>query len=271
MHTDSFFHIGKTHDVCQDYTENGGDYAILSDGCSSAPNTNIGSLLLCRAAKMFLEKFAGEYDPSHILASAYSYANALSLNEESLYATLLYLKLTDRIKINVCGDGVIAARKRNTSIWKVTEFNYPSGAPFYLAYQLDKLNEECYFNTFSDQLIITTYDFNCLTGDVVNKIIEKTKAMWNVVQNYSVQEYDMAVLLSDGVASFYETIVSNTSKSTKTIPITTILKEVLNFKNYGGEFVKRRCKAAFRQFQEMNWHNSDDFSMSGIYVPFEKE
>ena len=60
MNADSVFNIGATHAVCQDYviarsgettfgSPNAGPYIILSDGCSSSPDTDMGARLLVKA------------------------------------------------------------------------------------------------------------------------------------------------------------------------------------------------------------------------------
>ena len=54
MKLDSAFQIGKTHDVCEDFAltgtfedeKNTARYVIVSDGCSSSQNTDLGSRLL---------------------------------------------------------------------------------------------------------------------------------------------------------------------------------------------------------------------------------
>jgi hypothetical protein len=54
MNANHYFSIGKDHAICQDYAIskliNNGGCAILSDGCSSSPSTDIGSRLLAMAA-----------------------------------------------------------------------------------------------------------------------------------------------------------------------------------------------------------------------------
>ncbi|HYO91642.1 MAG TPA: hypothetical protein VEQ40_08400, partial [Pyrinomonadaceae bacterium] len=71
MNADSAFLIGATHAVCQDYAVAGNGtpderaavsnlqanpYVILSDGCSSSPDTDIGARLLVKAAEQVLFK-----------------------------------------------------------------------------------------------------------------------------------------------------------------------------------------------------------------------
>ncbi len=54
METNSFYQIGKEHKVCEDYASCGIEpfpYAILSDGCSTGKNTDIGSRILVSITK----------------------------------------------------------------------------------------------------------------------------------------------------------------------------------------------------------------------------
>ena len=83
---DSYFCIGSTHDVCQDYAISSPDRlrAIISDGCSSAPDTDFGSRLLVKAK----ERNFYENDDSIIL-SARNSADAIGLHDITLTATLL--------------------------------------------------------------------------------------------------------------------------------------------------------------------------------------
>ena len=58
--TDAFFSIGKTHMVCQDYarsgtTRAGHPYAIVCDGCSSSPDTDLGSRFLAMSFASYVE------------------------------------------------------------------------------------------------------------------------------------------------------------------------------------------------------------------------
>ena len=59
MNTGSFFTIGSTHLVCEDYALHGKDYVILSDGCSNGGgpriHTDWGSRILCKAAEEHIQ------------------------------------------------------------------------------------------------------------------------------------------------------------------------------------------------------------------------
>ena len=61
INVDSFLKKGKQHFICEDYIINSDDrdtmpYIILSDGCSSSENTDIGSRVLVRSALNILDE-----------------------------------------------------------------------------------------------------------------------------------------------------------------------------------------------------------------------
>lgn len=54
MEINAYYQIGKDHKVCEDYALCGTEpfpYAILSDGCSSVNDSDIGSRILVSMAK----------------------------------------------------------------------------------------------------------------------------------------------------------------------------------------------------------------------------
>ena len=76
--------------------------------------------------------------------------------------------------------------------------------------------------------------------------------------------YDAVAIMTDGATSFQRTIVEPTSKRLEKVPVCEVLAEVLNFKNYSGFFVQRRCKAALKKFADENTLNMDDFSIGVV-------
>jgi hypothetical protein len=203
----------------------------------------------------------------------------MELHPDSLLATLLVAKKVDKeIQVVVAGDGVVAARYRGTNKWKVCEYTYPSGAPFYLRYTLKPADEDNYVKQFGTAVRQTVNDLD-LTGASNNASGEWIKGFSAVFENkaygslgpyflnFPLDEYDAVAVLSDGSQSFLKTETGTTSKQPVAVPLYEILSQLLHFKNYAGAFVQRRCKAAFKQFGLDNWHNSDDLSIGVLYHP----
>jgi hypothetical protein len=77
-------------------------------------------------------------------------------------------------------------------------------------------------------------------------------------------------LMSDGVFSFQRRVKTPTSSTIEKVPTIEVIKELLAFKNFGGEFVQRRAQRAFEKFQKDGWENTDDVSL-GVLALCEKE
>ena len=76
---DAHFSIGKTHRVCEDYARagllpDGRAFAIVSDGCSSSPDTDFGSRLMTIAAQERMMLSGDFFEPSGVVWQALSAA-----------------------------------------------------------------------------------------------------------------------------------------------------------------------------------------------------
>ena len=276
---DSHFMIGRTHSICQDYAEaslQGEPTVIVSDGCSSAAHTDFGSRFLVRAAKRALDRYSKDYD-SYVnrvadcsIITADGYRRAMGLPIECLCATLLTAHLSkDVIRTTIFGDGVVAARERDTGRITVDKYEYPSGAPYYLRYTLDQSHND-YVDQFGFEFRISSYYIH-----PDGKTDQKTEWTTEKVEHagagsiYHVNDYDLVALFTDGVHSFVRPEITSTSKTEKQVNFLDVVRELLQFKNYNGIFAERRMKRAFDPllgaFGKHGWINTDDLSMGVIY------
>ena len=273
MNADVFFCVGKSHSICQDYAESGKDFVVLADGCSSAKDSHIGAVLLTRAmANWMLYK-----DPAiQVLSSAKYAAEDLHLPDSALYATLGSIQVVgDQFEVSLHGDGVIAARRRRHSAfdrraWEIISWEYPSGAPYYLAYELDTEARRQYLQKFGNLVKEIHYTQYIAKEQEANWGRLGQTTTWEcppgpLSRQYSRAAYDAIAIMSDGVLSFQKTIANSTSIQTEKVPLLSVLTEVLAFKNYSGQFVQRRCKACFKKFSEEGITHIDDFSIGVVY------
>lgn len=175
MRSSSYFSIGSTHAVCQDYATHGNvadgplthlAYAFVSDGCSGSPNTDFGSRFMCQgfrwalernheAATAFVEAIVGSTADSvatdarpyvegltiTALAHASQMVSSVLLPTESLDATLLGLLEIDYPERGVLafalGDGAIVGVQDSEGSGDVTAINFGSGYPAYPNYVTD--------------------------------------------------------------------------------------------------------------------------------------
>ena len=276
MNTDTFFTQGNSHKICQDYAVHGPDYVILSDGCSGAMDSDFGARLLVRAAIVHNhESIIPIYD--RILSTAVDYCKAIDLNSECLFATLLTAKVLEcNIEVHVAGDGIIAVKFKNGVI-RVVKITYPMSAPLYLRYFLSPQDCGSFFNNYEGKYTETTYTITP-NGKTENLRVEQCSCPrpnfhcfapdFDSYKIYCYDKFDVesVAIFSDGVASFQRFTTVGVSKTSELVPEEEIIKEILAFRGFQGEFVQRRCQRAFVKFDKDGWRNFDDFSVGVIYT-----
>jgi hypothetical protein len=278
MNTDTFFTIGCTHEICEDYacsnyrTNEGiqGDpFVVISDGCSSARHSDFGARILARSSLPYLKEGASATKLLHgTIGTSAAISRALNLHEDALAATLLAATVKD----NNCivyrfGDGVLALMDTvgNLEI-RHREFFTPgraSGAPYYPRYELDSDLKAKYEHEFGHLTRETTWILDA-GGEIVN--VQEEELFYDGFSEmfFDTNHYLFIALISDGIASFSRTVETSTGRSNEPIPLTTVIHELLAFKGYKGRFVQRRGNKAFKLFAKLGWKNADDVSMGVI-------
>ena len=273
MNTDVFFTTGTTHKICQDYALNNRDpskpFVIVSDGCSSAPDTDFGSRLLVKAAEphiyqeCFHDTDAFLYG---VLSNAHTYCRTLQLPDDSLCATLLLAKIEGNFFKTICvGDGLVATKDAQTGELIIHEYDFESGAPYYLRYELDPAIKAGYFEKFGNKGTRTTYVIKpdgTVTSTSIPLPFDKDNIYFD--ESFPLDRVEFVAIFSDGAKAFVKQNLTSTSKQNKVVTVTDILKETLSFKGYVGEYVQRRCNKAFKTFRDEGLQNCDDFSLAVI-------
>lgn len=274
---DSYYAIGKSHRVCQDYAEHYSDdrwaVARLSDGCSSAKESDWGARFLLRAAQ-----YHGQLVPLYRVAETAAYmATVAGITRESLNATLLQAAVrTLHLIATVAGDGVVIGRRRDGG-FDISSVEYPSGAPFYPRHSLcgghpdpDTVYNR-YLATFGRSYLIRRWTWaggkaSLCGGSVEERQLPDDPSCHSNVFEFSRIEYDLLIILSDGIHSFTRLMLTETSRITLPIPLADLFGEFLTFKSFKGDFVARRCAAAFKAINGYGWSHYDDFSMAAVYA-----
>lgn len=277
---DHFYEKGHSHLVCQDYalSQTEKDYAffVVSDGCGSAPNTEVGSMLLAQAFKASYNliwhegidinephgtrSVNGKARPIYaqkisnlVLNRIQEAARSLELSFESLYATLLfgsYEKKSKQYSLFAWGDGVFVVLYKDKS-YKIIEMEYENNAPYYMQYDYTTGTLESYINNCGGDNTVTTYHY-----DINGTRMSKTEMFRNYPAPYSLKlDGDVVGILgfSDGVQSFKE-------------HFTSIIPKCIDFKNVNGTFIERRLKRLLKEKAKEGDLPFDDFSCAGIYV-----
>lgn len=271
----SYYRIGKTHKVCQDYTLSGENlnkqpFCIVSDGCSSSPDTDFGSRILCKNAELLLkESCLDVYESSDAfleclktikILSSVSIKNIPGLEEECLDCSLLFAYKTDtHFRVVASGDGSIVVKHKGGGL-SYYEISYKDNAPEYLNY----INRPERHKMLKDSYDCTkTIKFEDDSG----KGYERTSDTFCELFDFPIDFCEFVAISSDGISTFYkevpETYDIEAMKKVSINPVE-VAKEMLNFKTTSGQFVERRCTRMFKDFDQTGIYHSDDFSVGVI-------
>jgi hypothetical protein len=264
---DACFSIGKTHMVCQDYaragrTRDGAPYAIVSDGCSSSPDTDVGARLLAIAAEVQLR--AGVMpDAERTVEMLRCNLDWHGLSSRCFDATMVAALLEKtEVRVRMWGDGVVAARRRDGAI-EVCTVDHTKNAPGYVSYLLDKDRKRDYIAEYGNEYKITRWSSANEDGWVVDTGVEAPLRDWA----FNVNEYDLVAVLSDGVQTFQCLSETETSRTLIDVPPEEVLRELLAIRSVRGEFMKRRThKFLTKACPPRLWHHADDLAIAAIWM-----
>lgn len=279
MSADTFYAIGSSHQVCQDYAISNERYVIVSDGCSSVKDSDWGARLLTKACETIIRKkiqpfslFIEQEDIANVTHLASEYCFKLNLNLDCLAATLLSAYIggpkNEHIKTFIMGDGYVVARNKNDGQITVISHMFETGAPYYLYYNLSDNLRKSYLDNFGQgKLIIETSiykndkkigghetSYNCIVGGNLNS------------HDFRISEYDAVAVISDGLKTFSQQTKTNTSITTKSLDVYNVVKDLFSFKSTEGQFVHRRCQRVMRDYAIQNIKHTDDFAIGVIYI-----
>lgn len=264
MNTDTFIEIGKQHKICEDYIISGVKpvpFIILSDGCSSSKNTEMGARILCYLAKQYLDYRKNELNDldykkmgNWIIHNAEMSARQLGLDTTSLDATLIVsFLIDDMIKIYIYGDGCVVLQESSDIVIKTFEFS--DNAPYYLSYLIDDYRFGLYRERNPHKKLISKYS---ITGE------------HNISDEYAYDEpvviqvpatYNSILITSDGLESF----ITEDPANQRVLNAFEVIHGFLAFKNIKGEFLKRRLKRHMSDLQKLGIGHYDDLSI-GAYI-----
>jgi hypothetical protein len=266
--SDYIYTIGNSHKTCDDfaysYTDNGINLSIVSDGCSSSRNSDIGARLIC----------------SKILDSLCSWNNLMkqgNVNEiiENCFEIIfnkyhkiygdyfldctIITSITDNLHtvVYLIGDGCILCKYNNgTETYFNTEFE--NNAPAYMSYVLNTERQNAYldFSRYYEETLITR-SINKI--DISTETKTENKTMDGIpVRSYSFShnEVKYLMLFTDGINSFTD----------KSKDLSYYGHKMLDVKNENGVFLQRQIQGICRHEKETGNIHDDDFS--GIALIF---
>jgi serine/threonine protein phosphatase PrpC len=274
MNASAAFTIGRAHDVCQDYAlaraSSDMAVAIVADGCSSSPDTDIGARLLARAAARSIASIDSPTDESlerfhrTIVRQALAHARLLGVDPRAVDSTLLTVMVRDRRFFATCyGDGAIALKRRSGEI-VVHSVAYAESFPRYPSYLADAGRMAALAERAENVKVVTETHF-APDGAVVSRASSSNDRASEVV-TADVGEFDFVVALSDGIHSFVESAASETTRRSEHVSFEKVLPALLAFKSPAGAFARRRVSRFSVECGRRGWHHRDDLAVAAVYL-----
>lgn len=270
MNADSAFRMGSTHEVCQDYAAAGAcgscrPYVVLADGCSSSPDTDVGARLLVKAAARLLRESGGPpadtLNELHAEAArlALSWAELLGLKPQAVDATLLTAHLHGgELVVGCSGDGVVCLQTTAGAL-DVYVVSYTHGYPVYPAYA----HQPARLRALADAGLLSK-EITHLRADLAEEPLRAARVSESgaltEVFAVSADGYRFATLLSDGAHSFLR------PGSSESIPVESVLPELVSYKNTRGAFVSRRIQGFLKDCRRNSWRHADDLSLAALHL-----
>lgn len=285
---DSHFVIGTWHIhqnmPCQDHTRVGlvdqSGYISLSDGCSGGGETDTGSRVLNSAAAASLEDYISlgtidPYEPSKILGekirvTSQDIADSMRLKASDLLATLLYSVITPNGGfIHAFGDGCIIIMYVDGSM-KYYELSWKHNMPYYLSYIDD--SRKNFIDTYKkdeNESFVVKETTILSSGAVTTKeaLCTTAKGMEGFsipITKESLLNIKSIILSSDGMQSFKR------QESPSQVDIYEVVSSLTSFKQWKGEFVKRKLSRMLSEFSKKGIAPADDISVAAIHITSEK-
>lgn len=295
---DRSIETGSSHLLCEDYALVGKKesadgvynivYACVSDGCSSAPNTDLGARFLCHNFATLIrgqvyspEKAKGFWPhlPQFLLQNHASYSAMLGVSPACMHATfwgmVLFLPtgLSSLCHYYVCGygDGAFIETDADGKCY-VYQKRYESGAPYYPLYHVENKLDEVYRKKFGETVIFTKHEINPDTGEVeliysgdddVATPLVWSDGVW--VDPASIPAFKTMALFSDGICSFQGKELSNMSEKDKLL---WFCRNYMTFPVQSPNFITRNFRFMASESRRTKTVHTDDLSCASVMLKY---
>jgi hypothetical protein len=271
---DACYTIGKMHLFCQDYASRGSEpvpHVILADGCSAAPDSDLGARLLALDARCLLRQFAREaadrdqqalqYERlgRRIVRRAARQVRELGLDPAVLDATLLVAWCHEQtVSMHLYGDGCIAAQRADGTVVAI-EIEYAENAPYYLSYRLDPERGMLYQAAVGDSATAQRVRCWSETGVTIRREPFDTPLTFS----FDLAMFPRVLVATDGLHSFVNVATQ------ERLEVLAVARELLNFHPFDGTFVQRRLGEVLAGYRQQGVLNIDDIGVGAFVAPDE--
>ncbi len=261
MLADAFFTAGRGHLVAQDYAlaspaNADAPWAVVCDGCSGSPHTDVGARLLAHVVAGQLAD--GDVDVVRAGAAAGQLAAGLGLPNRALDATCLVVRTCgDAVDVRLWGDGVVAWADVTGEVG-VLVVEYPSGAPAYPTYDLDPERGAAWRDGEHDRFVVRRH-----VGDGAWDVVSRgrgTAAPLRLPRD----ELRWVLVGSDGLTAVH-TRDAGLGRGPVAVPVAELVGELTRFATAQGRPLARRARRVCgRIAQRRGWTLTDDLSVAAL-------
>ncbi|MFO1422995.1 MAG: protein phosphatase 2C domain-containing protein [Candidatus Competibacteraceae bacterium] len=266
---DAYYTIGRLHLFCEDYALHGWEpvpHLILADGCSAAPDSDLGARLLVLNARRLLPRFIhaaneGERLARHwplgqrIVRRAARQARDLGLDPGVLDATLLIAWCDGAmVHAHLYGDGCFAVRRADGGVATI-RVEYAENAPYYLSYLLDPERWDLYQEAIGEPTTAQSIYYQNDGGEAVRQEAFDMPTVFD----FDLATFPMVAVATDGLDSFMA------AETGARLDLQTVARAVLDFQNLDGAFVQRRLRQVLAEYAQQQVLNVDDIGL-GAFV-----
>ncbi len=266
---DAYYTIGRLHLFCQDYALYGEEpvpHLILADGCSAAPDSDLGARLLVLNARRLLPRFAhaaneGERLARHwplgqrIVRRAARQVRDLGLDRTVLDATLLVAWCDGTtVHVHLYGDGCLAVRRADGGVATI-QVEYAENAPYYLSYLLDPERWALYQEAIGKPATAQNIHYQSDAGESIRQERFDTPTVFS----FDLATFPVVAVATDGLHSL---VAAETGAR---LDLRTVARAMLDFPNLDGAFVQRRLYETLIEYAQQQVFNVDDIGL-GAFV-----
>ncbi len=276
--TDHYFQIGYQHYIsgkpCQDYaiSQNNQENVcgIVSDGCSTGGNTDIGARIISLITLNILTYSIYRDFQTYNLKSPQEeklirLQDTLEINNSDMVATCLSICINKFGGIiNVQGDGILAVQFKDKTI-TMTKYEWTKNAPLYPIYSEEDIKNYIKIihngNIDEAKIISTQTEYNMKENTFSDEIktetsLVKYQEFWSpiILDRKDLDEIEYIAIFTDGICQIDQ------------VDWKDAVIAFMNFKSSTGEFLKRRMIKQIKEYQKIGKGTSDDIAGAVIHI-----
>lgn len=286
---DATFHIGQMHIThvmpCQDFADGfttaglNKAFVVVSDGCSSGGQTDLGSRFLSRRLYAQMQQLlkGSEADLVHSIDQQFCVEDLdmFALETHDLTATLLYAVADQKgISMHMHGDGVMVVLSSDGTI-VMRKAEWQKNTPYYPIYGSKLGKEVGLYEKFLEVHRECEFPYEVTTVTIQGDSMDIEHFSHGIDYGISGSHTFLCLDPADSVrpcavAIFTDGVgqVVGDQAFIETKDWTSIILDCFRIKNPAGAFLKRRVRRAMQQWSSQEFFPQDDLSGAMIWLDY---